>query len=323
MKKALITGITGQDGSYMAEFLLDKGYTVFGMVRHSANPNYWRINHILDKITLIDGDLTDPSSITAAVSKVLPDEIFNLAAQSFVGLSWSQPLLTTEVTGVSVLYLLEAIRSVKPDCKLYQASSSEMFGKVTEVPQTENTKFHPRSPYGTAKAFAHHSVVNYRESYNMFAVGGILFNHESERRGIEFVTRKITDGVARVAYGLQKDLKLGNLDSKRDWGHAQDYVEAAWMMLQQPTAKDYVISTDETHTVEEFCKIAFDRVGLDYTTHVKIDPQFVRPAEVDLLLGNSSLARKELGWKPKVSFVELVHRMVDADMERVKNNLKK
>jgi GDPmannose 4,6-dehydratase len=318
VKKAIITGITGQDGSYLAELLLEKGYEVYGMVRHSSNPNYWRIKHLLGKIKLIDGDLTDPSSIASAISKVMPDEFFNMAAQSFVGLSWSQPLLTTEVTGVSVLHILESIRNIKPDCKFYQASSSEMFGKVHEVPQTENTKFHPRSPYGTAKAFAHHTVVNYRESYNMYAVGGILFNHESERRGIEFVTRKITDAVARISLGKQKELRLGNLDSKRDWGHAKDYVLAAWMMLQQKEPKDYVISTDQTHTVEEFCKIAFDVVGLNYKDYVVIDPAFVRPAEVDLLLGNSSLARKELGWTPKISFNELVESMVKADLERVK-----
>lgn len=321
-KKALITGITGQDGSYLAELLLEKDYEVFGLVRHSANPNYWRINHLLEKITLIDGDLTDSSSIAKAIAKSMPDELYNLAAQSFVGLSWSQPLLTTEVTGVSVLHILEAIKTIKPDCKLYQASSSEMFGKVQEVPQTETTRFYPRSIYGAAKAYAHHAVVNYRESYNMFAVGGILFNHESPRRGIEFVTRKITDGVAKIHYGTQTELRLGNLDSKRDWGHAKDYVEAAWMMLQQSTPKDYVISTDEAHTVEEFCQIAFERVGLNYKDHVVTDPKYVRPAEVDLLLGDSSLARKELGWKPRISFKKIVDEMVDADLERVRLNLK-
>lgn len=319
-KKALITGITGQDGSYLAELLLAEGYKVYGMVRHSANPNYWRISHILDKVILVDGDLTDPSSISSVIHKVMPDEFYNMAAQSFVGLSWSQPLLTTEVTGVSVLHILEAIRSIKPDCKFYQASSSEMFGKVHEVPQTEATKFHPRSPYGTAKAFAHHTTVNYRESYDMYAVGGILFNHESPRRGIEFVTRKITDAVAKISLGKQKELRLGNLDSKRDWGHAEDYVKAAWLMLQQPNPKDYVISMNETHTVEEFCQVAFSLVGLNYKDHVVIDPQFVRPAEVDLLLGDSTLARTELAWKPKYSFYDLVESMVKADVDRIKKS---
>ena len=322
-KTALITGITGQDGSYLAELLLEKGYIVYGMVRHSANPNYWRINHILNKIRLIDGDLTDPSSLTNAIQTIMPDEFYNMAAQSFVGLSWSQPFLTTEVTGVSVLYILEAIRKFKPQCKFYQASSSEMFGKVHEVPQTENTKLHPRSPYGSAKAFAHHTVVNYRESYGIFAVGGILFNHESSRRGVEFVTRKITNAVANIYYKQQDYLKLGNLDSKRDWGHAKDYVKVAWMMLQNSQPIDYVISMGETHSVEDFCNLAFSRVGLNYKDYIKIDLELVRPAEVDLLLGDSSKARKELQWLPEYSFNDLVNEMVDADMERVKNILNK
>lgn len=316
-KRALITGITGQDGSYLAEILLEKDYEVFGLIRHSANPNYWRINHIVDKLNLLDGDLADTTSLRSCIEESAPDEVYSLAAQSFVGLSWQQPILTAQVTGMGVLYLLEAVRSIRPSAKFYQASSSEMFGKVHEVPQTELTRFHPRSIYGVAKCFAHHATVNYRESYGMFAVGGILFNHESQRRGIEFVTRKITNGVARIKHGLDTELRLGNLDAKRDWGHAKDYMRAAWLMLQQDVPKDYVIATGNTVTVEEFCDKAFSRAGLDYREFVKVDAKFVRPAEVDLLLGDSSLARKELGWVPEYSLDDLINEMVDADLDAV------
>lgn len=320
-KRALITGITGQDGSYLADLLLEKDYEVFGMVRHSANPNYWRIQHILDRITLLEGDLSDQASLNFVVNKSNPDEVYNLAGQSFVGLSWKQPMLTTDITGLGVLRLLEAIKQTGKPVKFYQASSSEMFGKVHEIPQRETTLLHPRSPYGTAKCFGHHTAINYRESYDMFNVSGILFNHESPRRGIEFVTRKITDGVARISLGTQSVLRLGNLDAKRDWGHAKDYMEAAWLMLQQPTPEDFVIATGETHSVEEFCALAFGRVGLDYHNHVVIDPEFVRPAEVDILLGDPMKARTLLQWTPKHSFQQLVEDMVDADLTRVKKEL--
>lgn len=320
-KRALITGITGQDGSYLADLLLEKGYEVFGMVRHSANPNYWRIQHILNKITLLEGDLTDAASLNFVVNTANADEVYNLAGQSFVGLSWKQPMLTTDITGIGVLRLLEAIRQTGKPTKFYQASSSEMFGKVHEIPQRESTLLHPRSPYGTAKCFGHHTTVNYRESYGMFNVSGILFNHESPRRGIEFVTRKITDGVARIALGAQKELRLGNLDAKRDWGHAHDYMEAAWLMLQQSTPEDFIIATGETHSVEEFCNLAFSHVGLNYSNHVLIDPQFVRPAEVDILLGDPSKAKQTLQWQPKHTFKQLVEDMVEADLARVKKEL--
>jgi len=318
-KTALVTGVSGQDGSYLAEFLLSKGYEVYGMVRHSANPNYWRIKDILTSIKLVDGDLADQVSLNNLIRKVQPDEVYNLAAQSFVKLSFDQPIFTANITGLGVLRMLEAIRQEgKQETKFYQASSSEMFGKVSETPQTENTKFNARSPYGASKIFAHCCVANYRDSYNMFNCCGILFNHESERRGLEFVTRKITDAVANIKLGNQKELRLGNLDAKRDWGHAKDYVEAMWLMLQKPSPDDYVISTGETHTVREFCEIAFKHVGLNYKDHVVVDPKFFRPAEVEILLGDSTKAKTQLGWSPKISFKELVEMMVDADLNRNK-----
>ncbi|RMF07288.1 GDP-mannose 4,6-dehydratase [Candidatus Woesearchaeota archaeon] len=316
-KKALITGLTGQDGSYLAEFLLKKGYKVYGMVRRTSTENFSRIDHIRDKIEIVPGDLHDQLSLIELMQQIKPDEVYNLAAQSFVPTSWNQPILTGEVTALGAARVLEAIRAVNKKIKFYQASSSEMFGQVTETPQNENTRFHPRSPYGVAKVYAYWITVNYRESYDMFACNGILFNHESPRRGLEFVTRKITHGVAMIKHGLAKELRLGNLDAKRDWGYAGDYVEAMWLMLQQKKPEDYVIATGETHTVREFCKLAFARAGLDYRKYVKIDPRFYRPAEVHLLKGDASKARKKLKWKPKVSFKELVHMMVDADMKEV------
>lgn len=316
-KKALITGITGQDGSYLAEILLNKGYKVYGMVRHSANPNYNRIDHILSDIEVVNGDLADQSSLNMLLRNCNPDEVYNLGAQSFVGLSWDQPMFTVDITGIGTMRLLEAIRQSSKFIKYYQASSSEMFGKVRETPQRESTPFHPRSPYGCAKAFAHYLTVNYRESYNMFNVCGILFNHESPRRGLEFVTRKITDAVARIKLGKLDKLELGNLDSKRDWGHALDYMEAAWLMMQHTKPDDYVIATGETHSVREFCQLAFAHVGLNYIEYVKINPQFVRPAEVDLLLGDASKAKSVLNWTPKISFTSLVTSMVDEDIKRV------
>ncbi len=316
-KRALITGITGQDGSYLAELLLDKGYEVFGMIRRNATPSTERIAHILDRITLVSGDMTDHASLIEAVDASQPDEVYNLAAQSFVGDSWSVPIATSDVDGMGVVRILEAIRRSKPDARFYQAATSEMFGRVAETPQTELTQFHPRSPYGAAKAFGYYITVNFRESYGMHASNGILFNHESPRRGMEFVTRKITDGVARIKMGLAQELRLGNLDAKRDWGFAGDYVEVMWLMLQQDTPDDYVVATGETHTVREFCEIAFGRAGLDWERHVVVDPAFVRPAEVDLLLGDASKAKRVLGWEPKVSFPELVEMMVDADLERL------
>ena len=316
MKKALITGITGQDGSYLAEILLDKGYKVYGMKRRSASDNFWRIEHLLTDVELVDGDLTDQSSLFKIIRATDPDEVYNLAAQSFVGLSWHQPVLTSEVTGIGVLKLLEACRDHNPKIKFYQASSSEMFGKVHETPQKETTLLHPRSPYGVAKCFGHYMAINYRESYDMFCVCGILFNHESERRGIEFVTRKITDGVAQIKNGKATELRLGNLDAKRDWGHARDYMEAAYLMMQHSTPETFVISTGETHTVREFCDIAFSHVGLNYKDYVVVDPKFYRPAEVQLLLGDASKAKKELGWEPNIPFKDLVTMMVDADMKR-------
>ena len=317
-KRALITGITGQDGSYLAELLLEKGYEVHGMVRRSSEEKFERIQHLHGKITLHQGDLLDQFSLAALLSKVEPDEVYNLAAQSFVPTSWSQPVLTGEFTALGVTKMLEAIRHTRPKVRFYQASSSEMFGKVLEVPQTEETPFYPRSPYGVAKAYGHHITVNYRESFNLFAVSGILFNHESPRRGTEFVTRKVTYAAARIKLGLQEKLPMGNLDAKRDWGFAGDYVDAMWRMLQQDAPDDYVVATNETHTVRELVEIAFERVGLDWQKHVVIDPAFVRPAEVDLLIGDYSKAKRKLGWEPRVRFTELVQMMVDADLARLK-----
>jgi GDPmannose 4,6-dehydratase len=316
-KRALITGITGQDGSYLAEFLLERDYDVYGMVRRASTENFERINHLRDRITLVQADLLDPSSLVEALQEARPSEVYNLGAQSFVPTSWKQPVLTAEFTAVGVTRLLEAIRRVDPDIRFYQASSSEMFGKVREVPQNELTPFYPRSPYGVAKVYGHFITVNYRESYGLFAVSGILFNHESPRRGLEFVTRKITDGAARIKLGLVEELRLGNLDAKRDWGFAGDYVEAMWMMLQADEAEDYVIATGEEHSVRECAEIAFDYAGLDPEQYVKTDPEFLRPAEVDHLVGDSSKAREKLGWQPRVSFRELVEMMVDADVERL------
>jgi len=313
-KRALITGITGQDGSYLAEFLLAQGYEVIGMVRRSSTVNFERITHIQDKVTLVSGDLLDEVSLIAILREHRPSEVYNLAAQSFVVTSWTQPVFTGEVTALGVTRVLDAIRIVDPDIKFYQASSSEMFGKVVEVPQRETTPFYPRSPYGVAKVYGHWITINYRESYNMFAVSGILFNHESPRRGLEFSTRKITNGVARIKLGLDKELRLGNLDSQRDWGYAADYVKAMWMMLQQEQPEDYVIATGQTHSVRRFCELAFARVGLDYREYVVQDERFFRPAEVDLLVGDSAKATAKLDWKPETSLEELVNIMVDADL---------
>ena len=316
-RKALITGITGQDGSYLAELLLGKGYTVYGLARRTSSTNTSRIDHIMDQVELVPGDMTDQGSLVNVIKHCEPDEVYNLAAQSFVGSSWSQPLYTGDVTALGVTRLLEAIRINGLSTRYYQASSSEMFGKVQQTPQSESTPFYPRSPYAVAKLYGHWITINYRESYNMFACSGILFNHESPRRGIEFVTRKITDGVARIYHGLNKELRLGNLDAKRDWGFAGDYVEAMWMMLQHDTPDDYVVATGETHTVKEFCEIAFETAGLDWEKYVKVDPKFMRPAEVNLLLGDSTKAHRALGWKPKVSFKELVHMMVESDIDLI------
>ncbi|MEY2452945.1 MAG: GDPmannose 4,6-dehydratase [Acidimicrobiaceae bacterium] len=312
--RALITGITGQDGSYLAELLLSKGYEVIGMVRRSSTVNFERIAHIQDQLQLVPGDLLDEVSMISILQEHRPSEVYNLAAQSFIPPSWSQPVFTGEATALGVTRILDAIRIVDPDIRFYQASSSEMFGKVLEVPQTEKTPFYPRSPYGVAKVYGHWITVNYRESYGLHATSGILFNHESPRRGLEFSTRKISHGVAQIALGLAKELRLGNLDPQRDWGFAGDYVEAMWLMLQQPEATDYVVSTDETHSVRELCELAFGHVGLDYEQHVVQDEQFFRPAEVDLLVGDSKKARATLGWKPKVDFPDLVKMMVDADI---------
>ena len=317
-KTALITGITGQDGSFLAELLLAKGYRVVGMTRRSSTDVHERIQHIVDDIEFVSGDLLDQSSITSIVASVKPNEIYNLAAQSFVPTSWHQPVLTGEFTALGVTRVLEAVRSAGPGIKFYQASSSEMFGKVAEVPQRESTPFYPRSPYGVAKVYGHWITVNYRESYDLFAVSGILFNHESERRGKEFVTRKITDGVARIKLGLAEDLRLGNLDAKRDWGFAGDYVRAMWLMLQQDAPDDFVVATGRTHTVREFVRIAFEAAGLgSYEPYVKLDPRFVRPAEVDLLVGDPSKAHRLLGWQPEVTFEELIEMMVKADLDRL------
>jgi GDPmannose 4,6-dehydratase len=314
-KKALITGITGQDGSYLADLLLEKGYEVHGMVRRSSTENLIRIQHIQDRIRFVEADLLDQASLVKALDEVQPEEIYNLAAQSFVPTSWSQPVLTGEFTALGVVRLLEAVRQVTPEAKFYQASSSEMFGKVREVPQNETTPFHPRSPYAAAKAYGHHITVNYRESYGVFGVSGILFNHESPRRGREFVTRKITDAVARIKLGMAKELRLGNLDSQRDWGFAGDYVRAMYLMLQQDEPDDYVIATGQTHSVQQFLEIAFSHVGLNWEDYVTQDPRFLRPAEVDQLIGDNTKASRVLGWKPTVGFEELVTMMVDSDLQ--------
>jgi GDPmannose 4,6-dehydratase len=316
-KRALITGITGQDGSYLAELLLDRGYDVYGMVRRSSAPNVWRIAHLLDRLTLKPADLLDQLSLLRLIDEVHPQEIYNLAAMSFVPASWDQPMLTGEFNSQGVTRMLDAIRQVDSTIRFYQASSSEMFGKVREVPQTELTPFYPRSPYGVSKVFAHYITVNYRESYGLFAVSGMLFNHESPRRGVEFVTRKVTDGVARIKLGLTDTLSIGNLDAHRDWGFAGDYVRAMWLMLQQDQPEDYVIATGVSHSVKELVEIAFARAGLDWRRHVRQDPSLLRPAEVDHLLGDATKARTTLGWAPSVDFKGLVEMMVDADLERL------
>jgi len=317
-RKALITGITGQDGSYLADLLLEKGYEVYGVLRRTSTETIERINHIKDDLHFVAADLTDQTSVITAVNEIRPHEIYNLAAQSFVPTSWQQPILTGNVTALGVTRVLEAIRMVDKSIRYYQASSSEMFGAVRETPQTERTPLYPRSPYGVAKCYGHYITINYRESYDMFAVSGILFNHESPRRGLEFVTRKITDSVARIKLGLQDKLYLGNLEAKRDWGYAEDYVRAMWLMLQQDEPEDYVISSGETHSVREFCEIAFSHVGLDWEEHVEVDPRFYRPAEVNVLLGDCTKAREKLGWIPSTSFAGLVQLMVDADLERLR-----
>ena len=319
MPIALITGVTGQVGSYLAEFLLSKGYDVVGMVRRSSTVTFERIQHIQNDISIIQGDLHDQSSLNAVLEHYHPDEVYNLAAQSFVAASWSQAVLTGEVTALGVTRLLEAIRQVNPKCRFYQASSSEMFGKVVETPQRETTPFYPRSPYAVAKVYAHWITVNFRESYNMFAVSGILFNHESPRRGLEFVTRKISHGVASIKNGLARELRLGNLDAQRDWGFAGEYVEVMWKMLQRDTPEDFVIGTGKTHSVREFCELAFNYVGLNYQDYVVQDPSFIRPSEVDRLIADPSKARKELGWSPRVGFKDLVEMMVDADLKRLQS----
>jgi GDPmannose 4,6-dehydratase len=316
--KALITGVTGQDGSYLAELLLSKGYQVVGVVRRTSHHSYERIEHLLDRIEVVAADLLDQHSLTVVLQDTRPDEVYNLAAQSYVPTSWTQPVLTGEFTALGVTRILEAIRLVHPSAKFYQASSSEMFGRVAETPQRETTSFYPRSPYGVAKVYGHWITVNYRESYNLFAVSGILFNHESPRRGIEFVTRKVSDGVARIKLGVSKELRLGNLDARRDWGFAGDYVEAMWRMLQQPRPQDYVVGTGQTHSVRELVEAAFGHVGLDWRKYVATDPKYVRPAEVDLLQADAGKARRELGWSPTIGFGELVAMMVDADLERLR-----
>ncbi len=318
MPVAFVTGINGQDGSYLAELLLKKGYKVVGMVRRSSTMNYERIEHLMDQITIVQGDLHDQGSLLGLLEEHRPSEIYNLAAQSFVPTSWNQPALTGDITALGVTRMLEAIRFIDPKIRFYQASSSEMFGKVLEVPQSENTPFYPRSPYGVAKVYGHWITINYRESFNLFAASGILFNHESPRRGLEFVTRKISDAVARIKLELAKELRLGNLEAQRDWGFAGDYVEAMWLMLQQAEPDNYVIGTGESHSVREFCEIAFAHVGLDYKQYVVQDERFYRPAEVDLLISDPSLAKKKLGWNLKVDFKQLVTMMVDADMKRLR-----
>ena len=317
MPRALITGVTGQDGSYLAELLLAKGYEVVGVVRRTSHHSYERIEHLLERIEVVAADLLDQHSLTVVLQDTRPDEVYNLAAQSYVPTSWTQPVLTGEFTALGVTRILEAIRLVHPSARFYQASSSEMFGRVAETPQRETTSFYPRSPYGVAKVYGHWITVNYRESYNLYAVSGILFNHESPRRGIEFVTRKVTDGVARIKLGMARQISLGNLDARRDWGFAGDYVDAMWRMLQQPAAQDYVIGTGQTHSVRELVEAAFSHVGLDWQKHVVTDPKFMRPAEVDLLLADPTKARQELGWSPRVNFQQLIAMMVDADLERL------
>jgi GDPmannose 4,6-dehydratase len=317
MARALITGITGQDGSYLAELLLVKGYEVAGVVRRTSHDSYERIGHLLDRVSIVPADLLDQHSLTTVIRDFQPDEVYNLAAQSFVPTSWTQPVLTGEFTALGVTRILEALRLARPEAKFYQASSSEMFGKVVETPQTESTPFYPRSPYGVAKVYAHWITVNYRESYDIHAVSGILFNHESPRRGLEFVTRKVTDAVAMIKHGMADELALGNLDAQRDWGYAGDFVEAMWLMLQQKEPEDYVIGTGETHSVRELVEVAFGHVGLTWQEYVKSDPAFYRPAEVETLMADPTKAREQLGWKPTVSFEELVKMMVDADLEKV------
>jgi GDPmannose 4,6-dehydratase len=317
MKRALITGITGQDGSYLAEFLLEKGYSVYGMVRRSSSQHFDRIQHIFTKVELIEGDLTDQSSLDDAIKAIAPDEVYNLASQSFVPTSWNQPVLTADVTGTGVTRMLEAIRKHKPDARFYQASTSEMFGKVQETPQHERTPFYPRSPYGVAKVYAHWITINYRESYNIFACSGICFNHESPRRGLEFISRKVSDGVARIKLGLADTLKLGNLEARRDWGFAKDFVEAMWLMLQQDQPEDYIIATGLSHSVRDLVETAFGYVGLAMEPHVVVDPKLFRPAEVDILVGDASKAKAKLGWTPTCSFREMIHMMVEADLKRL------
>jgi len=316
-RRALITGVTGQDGSYLAELLLEKGYDVVGVVRRTSHDSYERIGHLLDRLHIVPADLLDQHSLTAVVRDAKPHEVYNLAAQSFVPTSWTQPVLTGEFTALGVTRLLEAVRLAHPEARCYQASSSEMFGKAQETPQRETTAFYPRSPYGVAKVYGHWITVNYRESYGLYAVSGILFNHESPRRGLEFVTRKVTHGVARIVKGQARELRLGNLDAGRDWGYAGDYVDAMWRMLQRPAPTDYVVGTGETHTVRELCEVAFAHVGLDWKQYVAVDQRFVRPAEVDILQADASKARRELGWAPRTSFADLVRLMVDADLERL------
>jgi len=322
-KTAFITGLTGQDGSYLADLLLSKDYTVYGLIRRLSTPNLWRIEHILDDINIIEGDMTDQTSLVKALKIAQPDEIYNLAAQSFVGTSWTQPVLTGNINGLGVVRLLDVVHSIGLDTKVYQASTSEMFGKIRESPQNENTPFYPRSPYGVAKVYAHWICVNYRESYNMFISSGILFNHESPRRGIEFVTRKITDGVARIHLGLKKEIVLGNLDAKRDWGYAEDYVYAMWLMLQQSDPDDFVIASGKNHSIRDLVKIAFKEIGIDdWEKYIKTDPKFIRPTDVDVLLGDASKAKKILGWETKVTFEEMIKKMVQIDIERVKSEIK-
>jgi GDPmannose 4,6-dehydratase len=318
MPTALITGVTGQDGSYLAEFLLGKRYEVVGMVRRSSTVNFQRIEHIQDQIALVPGDLLDQMSLVDALREYRPQQVYNLAAQSFVPISWRQPVFTGEVTALGVTRMLDAIRIVDPGIRFYQASSSEMFGKVRQVPQNEHTPFYPRSPYGVAKVYGHWITINYRESYDLFACSGILFNHESPRRGLEFVTRKVTYGAARIKLGLADDLHLGNLESRRDWGYAGDYVRAMWLMLQQDHPDDYVVGTGETHAVRELCEVAFDHLGLDWTRYVVVDPKFYRPAEVDLLVSDPGKARSVLGWEPEVDFETLIRMMVDADLKQLR-----
>lgn len=321
MKRALITGVTGQDGSYLAELLLEKGYTVYGLIRRTSRPNMDNVKMIQKDIQWVNGDICDPGSLMRALQISKPDEVYNLAAQSFVASSWDQPALTGHVTGVGVVNMLDAVRNHTPEVKFYQASSSEMFGKVIETPQSENTPFYPRSPYGFAKVYGHWATVNYRESFHAYACSGILFNHESPRRGIEFVTRKVARGVAEIRHGLRKELYLGNLNAMRDWGYARDYVEAMWLMLQQPEPDDYVVATGETHSVQELVQLAFEAAGMSWEDYVRIDENLIRPAEVDVLVGDASKARRVLGWFPRVSFTELIQMMVESEMKCVRDNL--